>query len=91
METVVETLGEAVDAAAAVDLDTLTDSEMDAELVALVRATAPPRRRDSPAGPHRWDARGVWQSDGSRAPWARLSRTAGLSPGDRQSDPPPRP
>ena len=29
----------------------------------------------------RWEARGVWQSDGSRAPWARLSRTAGVAGG----------
>ena len=29
----------------------------------------------------RWDRSGVWRSDGSRAPWARLSRTTSLSPG----------
>ena len=80
MQTVVETLGEAVDAAAAVDLDTLTDTESDTELVELVRQR---HRLDAEIARRaaRWDARGVWQSDGSRAPWARLSRTASLSPG----------
>ena len=80
MESVVETLGEAVDAAAAVDLDTLTDAESDAELVELVRQR---HRLDAEIARRaaRWDTRGVWQSDGSRAPWARLSRTASLSPG----------
>ena len=34
----------------------------------------------------RWDARGVWQSDGSRAPWARLSRTASSRRRHRQGD-----
>ena len=85
MQTVVETLGEAVDAAAAVDLDTQTDTEMDAELVALVRLR---HRLDAEIArrAHRWDTRGVWQSDGSRAPWARLSRTASLSPGAAKAD-----
>ena len=80
MGTATETLHEAVDAAAAVDLDTLTDSESDTELVALVGpsiAWTP----NWPAGRVAGRARAIWQSDGSRAPWARLSRTAGLSPG----------
>ncbi len=51
MQTVVETLGEAVDAAAAVDLDTQTDTELDTELVAPGPGAAPPRRRDRPPGP----------------------------------------
>ena len=80
MEPVVETLSEAVDDAAAVDLDTLTDGELDTELVAMVRLR---HRLDAEIArrARRWDARGVWQSDGSRAPWARLSRTAGVAGG----------
>ena len=80
MDTVVETLSEAIDDAAAVDLDTLTNGELDAELVALVRLR---HRLDAEIARRacRWEARGVWQSDGSRAPWARLSRTAGVAGG----------
>ena len=80
MGSTVEALREAVDAVAAVDLDTLTDSEQDAELVALVRAK---HRLDAELARRaaRWDRSGVWRTDGSRAPWARLSRTTGLSPG----------
>ena len=54
MGSVVETLNEALDTAAAVDLDTLTDGELDAELVALVRAKhrldAELARRAAPLG-----------------------------------------
>lgn len=80
MDAVAEKLNEAVDDAAAVELQTLTDSELDAELVALVRLR---HRLDAEIARRacRWEARGVWQSDGSRAPWARLSRTAGVADG----------
>ena len=57
----------------------MTDSEQDAELVALLRAK---HRLDAELARRaaRWDRSGVWRTDGSRAPWARLSRTARLSP-----------
>jgi hypothetical protein len=79
MGSTVEALHQAVEAVAAVDLDSLTDGELDAELVALVRAK---HRLDAELARRaaRWDTSGVWRSDGSRAPWARLSRTASLSP-----------
>jgi hypothetical protein len=80
MGSTVETLHETLAAVAAVDLDTLTDAELDTELVALVRAK---HRLDAEIARRaaRWDRSGVWRADGSRAPWARLSRTTSLSPG----------
>lgn len=66
-------IGEAIDAAAAVDLDTLTDHELDAQLVELLhqrhRLDAQIARRAT-----RWDTRCVWVADGSCSPGARLSR-----------------
>ena len=29
----------------------------------------------------RWDRRTIWRGDGSKAPWARLSRTTSVAPG----------
>jgi hypothetical protein len=80
MGSTVEALHKAVEAVAAVDLETLTDAQLDTELVALVRLR---HRLDAELARRaaRWDTCGVWRSDGSRAPWARLSRTAGLSGG----------
>ena len=80
MGSTVEAFQKAVEAAAAVDLDTLTDAELDAELVALLRLR---HRLDAELARRatRWETSGVWRSDGSRAPWARLSRTGSLSPG----------
>ncbi|HEV2929146.1 MAG TPA: DUF222 domain-containing protein, partial [Propionibacteriaceae bacterium] len=80
MGSTVAALHQAVDEVAAVDLDSLTDGELDAELIALVRAK---HRLDAELARRaaRWDRSGVWRADGSRAPWARLSRTASLSPG----------
>ncbi len=72
-------LGAAITALADTDVDTLTDDDLDAELVDLLRVRhrldAEIARRAAP-----WDRRAVWRSDGSRAPWARLARTAALSP-----------
>jgi hypothetical protein len=78
MGSTVEALQQTLEAVAAVDLDTLTDGELDDELVALVRLR---HRLDGTIARRaaRWEASGVWRSDGSRAPWARLSRTASLS------------
>ncbi len=75
-----EALQEALEAVAAVDPDTFTDEELDQELVALVRLR---HRLDALIARRAncWDARGVWRSDGSRAPWARLSRTASVAGG----------
>ena len=79
MGTTVEALHDTLEQLATVDLDTLTDGEQDAELVAFVRAK---HRLDAELARRaaRWDRSGVWRSDGSRAPWARLSRTTGLAP-----------
>jgi hypothetical protein len=76
MESAVTQLDEAISGLAAVDVDTLADDELDADLVALMRVR---HRLDAQIARRatRWDTRGVWCSDGSRAPWARLSRTAG--------------
>ena len=64
----------------AVDLDALTDAELDSELIALVRQR---HRLDAEIARRAalWDRRSVWRGDGSRAPWARLSRTASVAPG----------
>jgi hypothetical protein len=80
MGSTVEALQQTLEAIAAVDLDTLTDGELDDELVALLRLR---HRLDAAIARRaaRWEASGVWRSDGSRAPWARLSRTASLSGG----------
>ena len=60
------------------DLDALADSELDAELVGLLRER---HRLDAQIArrARRWDARSVWLSDGSRAPAARLSRDANMA------------
>jgi hypothetical protein len=80
MSAVAEALAAAIDDLAAIDLDTLTDDELDADLVALVRQR---HRLDAEIARRaaRWEQRDVWRSDGSRAPWARLSRTAAVAPG----------
>ena len=79
MGTTVEALHDTLEQLATVDLDTLNDGEQDTELVALVRAK---HRLDAELARRaaRWDRSGVWRADGSRAPWARLSRTTSLSP-----------
>ena len=76
----VEQLDEAISAVADIELDTLGDDELDADLVALMRMR---HRLDAQIARRaaRWDGRGVWRSDGSRAPWTRLSRTAGVAAG----------
>jgi hypothetical protein len=80
MRTVVAALGEAIDDAAGLDLDTVGDGELDAELVALLRLR---HRLDAQIARRArcWNQRGVWRSDGSPAPWACLSRIASLAPG----------
>ena len=84
MSAVVGALNGAVDTAAAADLDTLSESELDAELVALVRLR---HRLDAEIArrARHWEAVGVWRSDGSRAPWARLSRSAAVAGGTAKS------
>ena len=80
MSGVVDTVSEAIDGLAGVDLDTLTDGELDDELVAMVRLR---HRLDAEIARRadRWDRRTIWRGDGSKAPWARLSRTTGVAPG----------
>ena len=80
MTSGVDTISEAVGGLADIDLDTLTDGELDDELVGLIRLrhrleAEIARRAD------RWDRRTIWRGDGSKAPWARLSRTAAVAPG----------
>ena len=78
-ESPVDRYRSAGDLAAAVDLDTLTDAELDAELIGLVherhRLDAQIARRVQ-----RWDRRMVWSGDGSRSPAARLGRDGRLGP-----------
>jgi hypothetical protein len=72
---VLERLDEAIRAVAELDVDTLGDSELDDLVIALQRARH--RLAGVAAGPlARWDARGVWQSDGSRSAATRLARDA---------------
>ena len=80
MSFVVDALREAVNGLVDVDLDTLTDGELDDELVRLIRLR---HRLDAEIARRadRWDRRTIWRGDGSKAPWARLSRTATLAPG----------
>jgi hypothetical protein len=68
--TVVEPLVTAIDDLAGVDVDTLTDGELDDELVVLIRQR---HRLDAELArcAARWDQRDVLRNDGSRAPWAR--------------------
>lgn len=70
---VVGGLRAAIDVVAGVDLDGLSDGELDAELVALVRER---HRLDAEIArrAQRWDARSVWCSDGSRSAAGRLAR-----------------
>jgi Domain of unknown function (DUF222) len=84
MEPAVTQLDEAISGLAAVDVDTLADDELDADLVALMRVR---HRLDAQIARRAasWDTRGVWRSDGSRAPWARLSRTAGVAGGSAKA------
>jgi len=74
----VERYAEAADAAAATDLDALTDGELDAETVGLLRTR---HRLDAEIARrvHRWDRRMVWIADGSRSPAARLARDGRLA------------
>lgn len=71
--TVVERMAGAIDAVADVDLDALSDDDLDDELVGLMRQhhrlAAEIARRAQ-----RWDARSVWRSDGSRSAAGRLAR-----------------
>ena len=69
---------EAIDALAGTDLDLLSDTSLDTELVDLMRER---HRLDAQIARRvrRWDARSVWLSDGSKAPAARLSRDANIA------------
>lgn len=75
---VLASLGEQLDAVADADLDTLTDAELDRELMGLLRAR---HRLDAEIARRaaRWDARVVWVGDGSRSGAARLCRAAKLA------------
>src|SRR4051794_20937522 len=75
---VVDTISEALNAAADVDLEALSDRDLDGELVALLRLR---HRLDAEIARRaaRWDARTVWIGDGSKSPAARLSRDTGVS------------
>ena len=68
----------------ALDPDTVTDEELTELTVGLARC----RSRLLAAGAHvtaAWERRGVHRSDGSKAAWARLARTANLSPREAQT------
>lgn len=72
-------LPDAIDALLAVDVDTLTDTELHHAVLAIER-----RRHRLAALSARllsaWDARKLWADDGSKSAAARLSRDAGTSP-----------
>jgi hypothetical protein len=75
---VLERLNEAIDAVADVDVDTLTDSQLDEFVIALQRARH--RLVGATTGAlARWDGVGVWLSDGSRSAATRLARDAATS------------
>lgn len=71
--TQVAELHDQLDQLLALDLDTLTDTELDETLIDLQRARA--RLGAATARlVQRWAQRGIWSSDGSRSPAARLAR-----------------
>ncbi len=75
---VLERLDEAITALAAVDVDAIDDTTLDAFVIAVQRA----RHRLAGAGATalaRWDAAGVWRSDGSRTAATRLARDTSTS------------
>ena len=80
MCSAVDALSEALDALARADANTLVDGELDAELVALLRLRHRLDAEIARLAAH-WDSREMWRSDGSKAPWARLSRSAHVAPG----------
>src|SRR5215216_4726470 len=80
MGTAVDTLQETISALAAVDLDTLTDFELD-DLTIRLQHEAHRLAAVSAKVAARWETRGVWTGDGSRSSAARLARDAGISLG----------
>ncbi len=71
---------EAISAVAGLDVDTLTDAELDTLVVGLQRARHP--LAGAGAGLlARWDVTAVWSADRSRSAAARLSRDVGTSLG----------
>ena len=74
----VDQLHEAIDALAAVDVDTLPDGALDELTIQRATRTAPTRRgRRHVAGP--LGPAGRWRSDGSRSAAARLARDTSTS------------
>src|SRR5262245_60666246 len=78
MSNPVEQLNEAIDALLNVDLDTLTDPELDAAVVELQRQRA---RLGVVAARllGRWDHRQIWADDQSRSAASRLARDTNTS------------
>jgi len=69
----------ALDALAGTDLSSLSDDELHGYVGELHRLTS--RLASVRSGPTaEWAARGAWADDGSKQPWARLSREQSLSP-----------
>lgn len=70
---IVERVRASIDAAAVVELDTLGDGELNAELMGLLRQR---HRLDAQIArrAQRWEARTLWATDGSRSSAARLAR-----------------
>ncbi len=75
---VIEGLDRAIGAITDLEVDTLEDDQLDQLVIALQRARH--RMAGAAAGPMaRWDARGVWRSDGSRSAASRLARDGATS------------
>jgi hypothetical protein len=69
----------AFDALEQVDVTSLADDELHTYAMQLHRFTS--RLASLRSGPTaEWVARGAWADDGSKAPWARLSREMAMSP-----------
>jgi Domain of unknown function (DUF222) len=75
---VLDQLNETIDRAAGLDVDALTDTELDELTVGLQRVRHRLAALNASALA-RWDGRGVWQSDGSRSAATRLARDGGVS------------
>jgi hypothetical protein len=76
---VFDQLRDALDQIAAVDPDALSDAELHAGVVGVMR-NLDRLTVAAAALVQRWDARQVWANDGSKSPTARLARECGSSP-----------
>ncbi|MET0457911.1 MAG: DUF222 domain-containing protein, partial [Ilumatobacteraceae bacterium] len=83
LDEVFSRLGEVITSIAELDVDSLTDAELDALVVGVQRA-GQQLAGVGAAALARWDGAGVWRSDGSLSAVKRLARDTGTSNGTAQ-------